>query len=82
MNNMDSLRSIASSGINITLSPTHILITAGLLGIVLVSNAKSLLFAWHVKSPPSRIMFHTDNSRDDSSYSLHGISFYDGLSSQ
>jgi hypothetical protein len=48
---MDSVGSIASSGLTITLCPTQLFVAAGLLGVVVVSNAKSLLFAWHVKSP-------------------------------
>jgi hypothetical protein len=47
---MDSLDSIANSGLTVTLSPMQLIVGAGLLGVVLVSNAKSLLFAWHVKS--------------------------------
>ncbi|KAF2181852.1 hypothetical protein K469DRAFT_713456 [Zopfia rhizophila CBS 207.26] len=49
---MDQTASIAehlagTSGITIHLSPAQIFIGAGLLGVVLLSNAKSLLFAWH-----------------------------------
>jgi len=45
---MDSLRNIAASGFTVTISPTQLIVGAGLLGVALVSNAKSLLFAWHV----------------------------------
>lgn len=45
---MDSLRNIAASGITVTISPTQLIVGAGLLSVALVSNAKSILFAWHV----------------------------------
>jgi hypothetical protein len=48
--NMDWLENISKSGLTITLSPTQLLVATALLGVVLASNAKSLLFAWHVKS--------------------------------
>ncbi|KAL5119063.1 hypothetical protein ACEQ8H_002987 [Pleosporales sp. CAS-2024a] len=44
---MFSLRDIASSGLTVTLSPMQVVVGVGLLGIALVSNAKSVLFAWH-----------------------------------
>jgi len=42
--------------LTITLSPAQAVIGAGLLGVVLLSNAKSLLFMWHVKSPVHYIL--------------------------
>jgi hypothetical protein len=47
---MDSIGRIASSRLTISLFPTQLFVVAGLLGVVVLSNAKSLLFAWHVKS--------------------------------
>jgi hypothetical protein len=62
--NMDSVGRIASSGLTISLFPTQLFIAAGLLGVVVVSNAKSLLFAWHVKStlPVKRLILTTSGT--------------------
>jgi hypothetical protein len=46
---MDSLENVTVSGLTITLSPMQLLVSVGLLSVILISNAKSLLFAWHVK---------------------------------
>lgn len=80
---MDSVSRIASSGLTINLFPTQLAVGAGLLGVFLVSNAKSLLFAWHVKIPSQFTqLFRTNSSRDDSFTNLHGISFFDELDLQ
>jgi hypothetical protein len=52
---MDKIVSVAyqlvgASGFTIHLSPVQIFIGLALLGAVLLSNAKSLLFMWHVNS--------------------------------
>lgn len=44
---MDAVGEVVSSGLTISLSPAQAVIGAGLLGVVLLSNAKSLLFMWH-----------------------------------
>ncbi|KAH7074744.1 hypothetical protein BKA63DRAFT_471245 [Paraphoma chrysanthemicola] len=45
--NMNLLESFMGPGLTLTLSPAQLFVCAGLLVVVLVSNAKSLLFAWH-----------------------------------
>lgn len=80
---MDSMGTIANSGLTITLTPVQAFVGAGLLGFVLLSNAKSLLFMWHVKWPASiSLTFNSNRRRDDSSHSLHGISYSDALNLQ
>ena len=80
---MDSMGTIASSGLTITLTPAQAIVGASILGVVLLSNAKSLLFMWHVKYPsPFRHAQQLTISRDDCSHNLHGISYYDALNSQ
>jgi hypothetical protein len=49
-NNMDAITTLASSGLTITLSPAQLLVAASVLGVVFASNAKSVLFAWHVSN--------------------------------
>jgi hypothetical protein len=49
-NKMDAITTLASSGLTITLSPAQLLVAASVLGVVLASNAKSVLFAWHVSN--------------------------------
>jgi hypothetical protein len=48
--NMDAITTLASSGLTITLSPAQLLVAASVLGVVFASNAKSVLFAWHVSN--------------------------------
>lgn len=81
---MDSLGSMATSGLTVTMTPAQLFVGAGLLGVVLLSNAKSLLFMWHVKQPGQlrRVIYANFPFRDDSSHNLHGISFYEGLPTQ
>jgi hypothetical protein len=69
-----------TSGFTIHLSPVQIFIGLGLLVVILLSNAKSLLFMWHVNIPlpfPNPVLFsHTNRGhRDDSYFNLHGISY-------
>ncbi|KAF2106762.1 hypothetical protein BDV96DRAFT_654326 [Lophiotrema nucula] len=44
---MDQMGTILTSGLTVQLSPAQLFVGAGLLGMVLLSNAKSLLFMWH-----------------------------------
>lgn len=48
---MDTVLDIARSGLTVTMTPAQLLVAVGLLGVAFASNAKSLVFAWHVKSP-------------------------------
>jgi hypothetical protein len=47
---MDTFTTLASSGLTISLSPAQLLVAASVLGVVFASNAKSVLFAWHVSN--------------------------------
>jgi hypothetical protein len=53
---MDSLGSMATSGLTVTMTPAQLVVGAGVLGVVLLSNAKSLMFMWHVKRPANYIV--------------------------
>lgn len=78
---MDAFTTIAGSGLTITLSPAQLLVAASVVGVVFASNAKSVLFAWHVSDLSCR-QFSSNRTRDDSLHSLHGISYLDALSLQ
>jgi hypothetical protein len=74
---MVSVGSVASSGLTITPFPTQLLVAASLLWDSCCEQCGKLVFSVARKVHTPNPLYITNNSRDDSSYSLHDMSLYD-----